>query len=245
MFETLRQTPRRGDFEGRAAGSGRRAERPLSTRCTRASFAGRWTRSTRRAASTGRRSRATPCASMAAHYAADVAATPDKRRFMFAFTNAEVKTLNTHARALHKERGDLGEDHSLTDRSGFAGLRHRRPDSIFWQRLRQEAEGRGLNQWARWHHHGDRARPATPPRVTVMLDTAKGKEPQSVTFTVGDDAKAGEFNSFKHGYAGTIYRGPGQNPRLRPCLSFVDVAQLRRLCRFDAAPRGRADIRGA
>jgi hypothetical protein len=43
----------------------------------------------------------------------------------------------------------------------------------------------------------------------VQLDTGKGQEPQSITFTVGDDAKAGEFNKFKLGYAGTIYKGQG------------------------------------
>ena len=42
------------------------------------------------------------------------------------------------------------------------------------------------------------------------LDAAKGDKPQTVSFIVGEDSKAGEFNSFKHGYAGTIYRGQGR-----------------------------------
>jgi hypothetical protein len=47
------------------------------------------------------------------------------------------------------------------------------------------------------------------PRVTVQLDTAKGKPPQTVSFVVGDNAEAGEFNKLKLGYAGTIYKGQG------------------------------------
>ena len=46
--------------------------------------------------------------------------------------------------------------------------------------------------------------------MTVALDTAKGKPPQSVSFVVGENSEAGEFNRFKHGYAGTIYRGQGR-----------------------------------
>ena len=32
------------------------------------------------------------------------------------------------------------------------------------------------------------------PRMTVQLDTGKGDKPQSVTFTVGDNSEAGEFD---------------------------------------------------
>ena len=47
-------------------------------------------------------------------------------------------------------------------------------------------------------------------RVSVELDAAKDDKPQTVSFVVGENSKAGEFNSFKHGYAGTIYRGQGR-----------------------------------
>jgi len=43
----------------------------------------------------------------------------------------------------------------------------------------------------------------------VQLDTGKGQEPQSITFTVGDDAEAGEFNKFKLGYADVLQRSMG------------------------------------
>jgi hypothetical protein len=46
--------------------------------------------------------------------------------------------------------------------------------------------------------------------LKVALDTRKGQEPKLVSFAVGVDGRAAEFNSFKHGYAGTIYRGQGR-----------------------------------
>src|SRR5208337_3373547 len=45
------------------------------------------------------------------------------------------------------------------------------------------------------------------PRMTVALD---GQAKRKVTFMVGDAKEAGEFNSVRHGYAGTIYKGQGR-----------------------------------
>ena len=127
---------------------------------------------------------------------------------MFAFTNAEVATLNAHARSLHRSRGDLGRITSSPRHRG-RGIRGRRPDSIHRQRLRQAQKNAGLTNGrvgtiTAIDTSGDR------PRVTVALDTAKGAKPQEVSFIVGENGAAGEFNRFKHGYAGTIYRGQGR-----------------------------------
>ena len=147
---------------------------------------------------------------MAARYTADVAATPDKRRFMFAYTNKDVASLNQHARALHRERGELGEDHSLATAPGAAQFAT--GDRIqFTGNGRTKAEknagltnGRvGTVTALEIDDHGKA-------RVSVELDVAKGDKPQTVSFIVGEDSKAGEFNSFKHGFAGTIYRGQGR-----------------------------------
>jgi ATP-dependent exoDNAse (exonuclease V) alpha subunit len=78
---------------------------------------------------------------MAARYTADVAADPDKRRFMFAYTNKDVATLNTQARALHRARGDLGDDRSLPTKHGAGDFATR--------------EERGAHQWPRRHRQGD------------------------------------------------------------------------------------------
>ena len=147
---------------------------------------------------------------MAARYTADVAATPDKRRFMFAYTNKDVASLNQHARALHRQRGDLGQDHSLATKHGAAQFAT--GDRIqFTGNGRTKAEknagltnGRvGTVTALAIDEHGKA-------RVSVELDAAKGDKPQTVSFVVGENSKAGEFNSFKHGFAGTIYRGQGR-----------------------------------
>ncbi len=146
---------------------------------------------------------------MSGRYTADLEATPDKRRFMFAYTNKDVAALNAHARALHQARGDLGADHALATAYGNAA---------FAEGDRIQFTGNGRTQAERnaglvngrvgtitgLEIEGGQA------RVTVALDTAKNAKPQQVSFIVGENAKAGEFEKFKHGYAGTIYRGQGR-----------------------------------
>ncbi len=146
---------------------------------------------------------------MAGRYTADLAASPDKRRFMFAFTNAEVATLNAHARTLHRLRGDLGEDHKFATASGpaefAAGDRIQFTGNGYSKREKSAGLTNGrVGSIIAIDTGGER------PRVTVALDTAKGAKPREVSFIVGENGAAGEFNRFKHGYAGTIYRGQGR-----------------------------------
>src|SRR5271168_4073423 len=147
---------------------------------------------------------------MAARYTDDLQATPDKKRFMFVQTNADVGSLNTHARALHKERGDLGEDHTFKTATGEAQFAT--GDRIqFTGNGRTQAEKRaGLTNGRVGTIAGIEILDDGKPRVTVTLDSRTGEKPQQVSFTVGEDARAGEFEKFKHGYAGTIYRGQGR-----------------------------------
>ncbi len=147
---------------------------------------------------------------MAQAYTADTAADPDKRRFMLAFTNAEVGALNDYAREVHKRRGDLGEDVTLKTAHG---------EAVFAEGDRIQFSGNGYGKKAinaglsngqfgtitAIEFEGD----FMTPRVTVALDTAKGEPPHEIGFVVGDDGKAGEFDRFKHGYAGTIHKGQG------------------------------------
>jgi hypothetical protein len=81
-------------------------------------------------------------------------------------------------------------------------------------------------------------------RVTVTLDAAKGDKPQEVTFVVGHNRHAGEFNSIKHGYAGTIYRGQGRtldqvyvghSAQWRSAASYVALTRHRELVHIFAA----------
>jgi hypothetical protein len=73
-------------------------------------------------------------------------------------------------------------------------------------------------------------------RMTVAIDAGKGATPREVTFTVGDNWKAGEFDRFKLGYAGTIYKAQGatldqayvcHSPSLRNATSYVGLTRHR------------------
>lgn len=177
---------------------------------------------------------------MAQRYTTDSAADPDKRRFMFAFTNAEVGALNDYARQVHKQRGDLGDDVTLKTAHG---------EAVFAEGDRIQFSGNGYGKKAKnagltngrvgtitaIEFEGD----FLTPRVTVVLDTVKGKPPQEVSFVVGEDGKAGEFDNFKHGYAGTIYRGQGRTlDQSYVCHS----SQWRKSAAYVALTRHREDV---
>jgi ATP-dependent exoDNAse (exonuclease V) alpha subunit len=70
----------------------------------------------------------------------------------------------------------------------------------------------------------------------VELDGQKNGKPRMVEFTVGDNDQAGQFNSFRHGYAGTIYKGQGRtldqtylyhSRHLRSASSYVALTRHR------------------
>lgn len=142
-------------------------------------------------------------------YAGDIAAEPDRKRFIFAYTNEQVDVLNRFAREVHRQRGALAEDHSLATARGTApfavGDRVQFTDNA-WSRKDKEA---GLVNGAVGTVLAIDTRHAKP-RMTVELDAAKGEEGRRVSFIVGTDRKAGEFDAIRHGYAGTIYKGQGR-----------------------------------
>ena len=105
-------------------------------------------------------------------YADDIAADPYNKRFIFAYTNAQVDTLNLFARDVHRERGALGKDHVLHTTRGdatFAAGDRVQFTENGWSRRRRKRTGqrRGRDR-AR-----DRRRSLGKPRMTVELDTAK------------------------------------------------------------------------
>jgi ATP-dependent exoDNAse (exonuclease V) alpha subunit len=147
---------------------------------------------------------------MAQKYTADTAADPSKTRFMFAFSNVETGALNDYARDVHKRRGDLGEDCTLKTAQGEATFATGDRIQFTGNGYGKKAINAGLSNGQvgtikEIAFEGD----FLTPRVTVTLDTAAGAKPKEVSFVVGSDGKAGEFDAFKLGYAGTIYRGQG------------------------------------
>ncbi|OYV24713.1 MAG: hypothetical protein B7W99_00875 [Rhodospirillales bacterium 20-58-10] len=142
---------------------------------------------------------------LVAKYAVDMAAAPGKSRFVFANSNAEVAALNRDIRALYRERGQLGADHVLRGADGAES--YAKGDRIMFTGSARTKAARDIGFI---NGATGTIQEIEGKRVTMALD-AKGRGPaRLVAFTVGEDAEAGEFNSFRHGYAGTIYKGQGR-----------------------------------
>ena len=145
---------------------------------------------------------------MAAAYTADHAADPTKKLFMIAATNAEVDALNSYARAMHQQRGELGQDHTIKTAHGDLAV-------AVGDRLQFTSSGTKMQKNAGLVTAGFatvkalEAAEGKPARMTIAIDAVAGATPREMTFTVGDNWKAGEFNRFKLGYAGTIYKAQG------------------------------------
>jgi ATP-dependent exoDNAse (exonuclease V) alpha subunit len=124
-------------------------------------------------------------------WTADTEAAPEKSRFVFAYTNVDVDALNQDLREVQRRRGVLGEDREFETAHGkraFAtGDRFQFTATDKKQGIFNGAAGQVVAI------NGD--------AITVELD---GKRPKRLTF------EAGEFKGFRHGYAGTIYKGQGK-----------------------------------
>jgi Ti-type conjugative transfer relaxase TraA len=129
-------------------------------------------------------------AALIEQWAKDSAGAPEKTRFVFAYTNADVATLNTALRAIRKERGELGQDHELTTAQGRASFAA--GDRIQFNGTDKKL---GIANGA-----AGTIQKIEGSEVTVKLDRKKA---ETITFN------AATFDKFSHGYAGTIYKGQG------------------------------------
>ena len=130
-------------------------------------------------------------AALVRKWAADTKADPSKTRFVFAYTNDDVSKINFAIRKVRHERGELGEDH------------------IF-------ATGRGQEAYAA----GDRLQIIGTDKQRGLLNGHAGTiaKIEDTTIHLQLDGRAGrmvafdadEFTQFRHGYAGTIYKGQGR-----------------------------------
>ena len=179
---------------------------------------------------------------MAVKYTADLAATPDKRRFMFAFTNAEVDALNGYARILHQRRGDLGADHELATASGAKKFATGDRIQFTGNGYTQSEKNAGFTN-GRVGTITEIDTTGPKPCVTVELDTAKGREPQSVSFIVGDGRRGGRVQPLQAWLRRNDLSRAGAHARPVLCLPFGAMEKQRRLCRLDAAPRERPHLR--
>jgi hypothetical protein len=132
-------------------------------------------------------------AALVAQWTKDTAANPSKSRFVFAYTNADVERINADLRAVRRGRGELqGADHRLTTRHGAA-------DFAVGDRIQITGTDKKLGLVNGAAGTIERIEGV---RIAARLDGRAGK---LVEFS------AGEFPDFRHGYAGTIYKGQGKS----------------------------------
>jgi Ti-type conjugative transfer relaxase TraA len=127
----------------------------------------------------------------------DTAAEPDATRFVFAYTNVDVDALNAELRQVRRERGELaGEDTRFETKHGEAafapGDRVQFTDTLKFARIYNGNVGT-ISEID-----------AETGVIRARLDAAAGQEGREVEWS------ASEFIGFRHGYAGTIYKGQGK-----------------------------------
>jgi hypothetical protein len=136
-------------------------------------------------------------AALVAAWKRDTAAEPDATRFVFAYTNRDVDALNAELRQVRRDRGELGGgDVRFETKHGPAdfspGDRVQFTDTLKPAHLYNGNVGTitGID--------------AETGVIRARLDAAAGQAGREVEWS------ASEFAGFRHGYAGTIYKGQGR-----------------------------------
>ncbi|PZX14310.1 AAA domain-containing protein [Palleronia aestuarii] len=174
---------------------------------------------------------------LVARWRADSATDPQATRFVFAYTNREVDALNARLRAVRKGRGELGDDVRLETTHGAAdfavGDRVQVTETLRTARLWNGNAGviTGID--------------ADTGRITARLDGAGTEPGREVSW------RASEFTGFRHGYAGTIYKGQGKtidhtyllhSAHWRQASSYVALTRQRESARVFAATETATDL---
>jgi Ti-type conjugative transfer relaxase TraA len=134
-------------------------------------------------------------AALVERWKADGEGAPSASQFVFAYTNADVDALNADLRQVRRERGELGDDVGLETKHGQAqfavGDRVQFTDTLRGAKIYNGNAGviTGID--------------AQTGVIRAQLDDVGGKG-REVVWSVS------EFDGFRHGYAGTIYKGQGK-----------------------------------
>ena len=133
---------------------------------------------------------------LVAAWARDAGERPGQSRFVFAYTNRDVDTLNAELRQVRRERGELvGRDVRLETKHGPASF-------AIGDRVQFTDTDKGKKIYNGNVGTITRLDPSTG-EITATLDAA-GKAGREVSWS------AAAFQGFRHGYAGTIYKGQGK-----------------------------------
>jgi len=124
-------------------------------------------------------------------WARDTAADPSRTRFVFAYTNHEVGEFNRALREVRRQRGELGAAVAFDTKDGTAD---------FAQHDRIQFTGTDRSRGI-YNGQAGTVQSIDGAKLTVALD---GQRKRVVEF----DPR--EFQDFRHGYAGTIYKGQGR-----------------------------------
>lgn len=155
----------------------------------------------------------------------DTTKQPEKSRFVFAYTNKDVDRLNAELRAVRKERGELGRDHRFETKHGAAdfavGDRVQFTDTLKGARIYNGNAGTIT------------AIDAAMGVIRARLDAPAGAEPREVVWS------APEFAGFRHGYAGTIYKGQARRWTRPICCTRIIGGRPRATSRSPANARRR------
>ena len=130
-------------------------------------------------------------AALVRKWAADTKADASKTRFVFAYTNDDVSKLNFAIRKVRRERDELGKDHKFKTKRG---------EEAYAVGDRMQIIGTDRQRGLLNGHAGT----ITKIKGTTIQLKLDGRAGQSIAFD------AMEFNEFRHGYAGTIYKGQGR-----------------------------------
>ncbi len=130
-------------------------------------------------------------AALVRRWAEDTAQDPERSRFVFAYTNLDVDDLNRDLRQVRQARGELGEAHEFE-------TKHGRHAFAVGDRLQFTGTNKPLGIF---NGNAGIIELIESEEITVRLD---GSDSRRLSF----DATA--FAEYRHGYAGTIYKGQGR-----------------------------------
>jgi Ti-type conjugative transfer relaxase TraA len=127
----------------------------------------------------------------------DTAAEPAAKRFVFAYTNKDVDALNAELRQVHRDRGELsGPEVALETKHGPASFAV--GDRVQFTDTDKKAGIYNGNAGTITTIDGHTG------RLRAVLDAPANGKGREVVWS------AAEFSGFRHGYAGTIYKGQGK-----------------------------------